>query len=103
LRGAVLLWKSLWNCWPLEESLAVKICQSLREAGFLAPKALNSNQLGNSLRINIVKTLEKPPYSRFVDLHIWRSVTFRLCVPERANKTLQLLSSPTFRTARKAS
>ena len=78
LRGAALLWKSLWNCWPSGESLAVKICQGFRGAEFPAPKALNSNQLGNSLRINIVKTREKAAYSRFVDLHIWRSVTFRI-------------------------
>src|SRR5271165_1022937 len=39
LRGAGLLWKSLWNCWPWAESLAVEICQGFREAGFLASKA----------------------------------------------------------------
>jgi hypothetical protein len=81
LRGAGLLWKSLWNCWPWRESLPVKICQGIREAGFLAPKVLNSNQLGNSLRINIAQNREKAAYSRFADLHIWRSMTFRLmCV-----------------------
>jgi hypothetical protein len=47
---------------------------------FLAPKALSSNQLGNSLRINIVETSEKAAYSRLGDLHIWGSLTFRLGV-----------------------
>jgi hypothetical protein len=65
-----VLWKSLWNCWLGKKSLPVKICQGVRDAGFLAPKALNSNQLGNSLRINIVKTREKAAYFGFVDLHI---------------------------------
>jgi hypothetical protein len=73
LRPASVLWKSLWNCWLRRKSLAVKICHGVCDAEFLAPKALNSNQLGNSLRINIVKTCEMPAYSSFVDLHIWRS------------------------------
>jgi hypothetical protein len=86
LQAAGVLWKSLWNCWQLGESLAVKICQAICDHGFLASKALNSNQLGNSLRINIVKTSEKAAYSRFADLHIWRSMTFRLVRSWRTTK-----------------
>ena len=73
----------MWNCWQLGESLAVKICRAICDHGFVASKALNSNQLGNSLRINIVKTREKAAYSRFADLHIWRSMTFEFLVSER--------------------
>jgi hypothetical protein len=60
LQRVAPLWKSLWNCWREQKSLAVKICNGVRDGEFLASKALNSNQLGNSLRINIVKRREKP-------------------------------------------
>ena len=45
-------------------------------ADFLVRKALNSNHLGNSLDINIVKTSGSQPNSQFRDLHIWRFLTF---------------------------
>ena len=65
LRVTAALWKSLWNCWQGEKCLEVKICQLARTGVFLAPKALSSNQLGNSLDINIGGIGGNPASSRF--------------------------------------
>ena len=76
LRRRGMLWKSLWNCWPRGKFLRVKICYPARAGEFLDAKALNSNQLGNSLGINIGGINGASTYSQFGDLHISRFVTF---------------------------
>ena len=65
LLGSGALWKSLWNCWRREKCLEVKICQLAHAGVFLAPKALSSNQLGNSLDINIGGISGNPACSHF--------------------------------------
>ena len=47
------------------------------EASFFIAKALNSNQLDNSLNINIGKICENPAASHIGDLHILWYLTFR--------------------------
>ena len=82
--------------------------------GFSTCKALNGNQLGNSLGINTSSRRKEQADSRFGDLHIsaFLASQFRLnahrakCLfelPASAQKLGQLLSSPTLSTARKAS
>ena len=61
----------------------------LTAADFRPPKALNSNQLGNSLRINIGTTREKSAYSHFADLHISGSLTFRFRFPDEQEPPLR--------------
>ena len=63
LRWMDVLWKSLWNCWTPGKFLRVKICHPAQAGKFPASKALNSNQLANSLGINIVKSCGKPSHS----------------------------------------
>jgi hypothetical protein len=76
LRGTGVLWKSLWNCWLLRKYLVVKICQPVRCRRFSVAKTLSSNQLGNSLGINIVWMRENRDFSHFGVLHISRLLTF---------------------------
>jgi hypothetical protein len=78
-----VLWKSLWNYWLRKKCLVVKIRRPSRRGGLPNPKALNSNQLGNSLGINMGGTCGKAGYSGFGDLHISRFLTFEFRVSER--------------------
>jgi hypothetical protein len=76
LRGRGVLWKSLWNCWLRKKYLAVKICQRFGCGRFSVAKTLSSNQLGNSLGINIVRVRENRDFSHFGVLHIPQLLTF---------------------------
>jgi hypothetical protein len=71
----------LWNWRLSEKCLTVKICQAIRGDEFSIAKGMNSNQLGNSLGINIGGMAGKSNDSRFGVLHILGLLAFRFCRP----------------------
>ena len=103
------VWPALWKACGIaaaSENTSRQISVTgLTGLRFSAPKILNSNQLYNSLGINTIWTWQDRAFSRFRDLHI--SGLKRLGDSKfpgaRKPRRLQSLSSPTFRTARKAS
>ena len=89
-----VLWKSLWNCWRRKKFLRVKICHPAQAGKFPASKALNSNQLANSLGINIVTSGGKPHNSRIGVLHISQFLTFRFAFASAHKNRLNCYPHP---------
>lgn len=68
LRAAV---ESLWNCGRGGKGFSIKPISGIDFPNWDAPKTLNSNQLANSLGINMGGGEVQASDSQIGDLHIW--------------------------------
>jgi hypothetical protein len=75
LACATFLWKSLWNGWRREKASDRELRCKARNMVSQTPKALSSNQLGNSLGINMERLLKTLRVPVFEVLHISRFLT----------------------------